>query len=713
MLRNNYDQVDNIDTQLEQVDQTISTGENLAKFSETIESSSKYMYEIVKNTDLWKQILAINGRDEARLEKMSKSIDSAIKQFLLTDLDFLDAKILDNISISIQISLIESLKNWEWDFFEQFANINTKATKNWKVKTKWFWKMVNGLFKSFSIWWSYLGLLKNINNFKLYIGQNSSKIWKGEKLKLFQNPFSIKEVYSNPIRANDIETLGTYSFEQLWLNIDATNNSDNTTKLTQTINDLGIKITPKLINSIEQSAINANKILEQRTTLKRGLSGNLWMLDSMFESLHKTIGSFVDIPTLEDLLTSDNKILNLIFSLLGFSGWLKWLRKDYNKENIKNWLSQVPTRKEFISSVFTKYDENKNNEITEDTFDKVQKLSSLKVDKLNPTDLELKNKIPKNYWAMKTAFMDSLDNPSVLNPSVIQKYQLWQFITASEIEEKEDKKSGKKYQIYKSITISDKEKFTDAYLQQIIPELVWNSKFINTITSKEQFLYAMTWNLVLDKFFVDWVRLWIENPNSFENQENNNGWNLDAQEALKFDGSTLILESQIPWNTPEAKAAFKNKVIAISQALWINPNHLMVVMNAESWLQYDIQNQSWGSAHGLIQFMPKTLELLGSSTEQLKNMTAVQQLDLVKQHYTSYKDKNINTLENLYLATFFPVALWKEDSYVFETSELKKDVVAQWNPWIDWNHNNEITMAEFKDYVNWSNVLWKALSAST
>lgn len=77
-------------------------------------------------------------------------------------------------------------------------------------------------------------------------------------------------------------------------------------------------------------------------------------------------------------------------------------------------------------------------------------------------------------------------------------------------------------------------------------------------------------------------------------------------------------------------AAFFNKVCAIAQRLNCDANALMGVMNSESGVTADIGNAAGGSAVGLIQFMPSTAKQLGTTSQALKSMSAIEQLNYVE-----------------------------------------------------------------------------------
>lgn len=156
----------------------------------------------------------------------------------------------------------------------------------------------------------------------------------------------------------------------------------------------------------------------------------------------------------------------------------------------------------------------------------------------------------------------------------------------------------------------------------------------------------------------------------------------------------LVYQNYIKTNAID----FINKVIAISSKLKIDANWLMTVMYAESRLSEKAYNSN-GGATGLIQFMPSTARALGTTTAALRAMTNVQQLDYVLKYFAPYAGRMKNVYD-LYLVTFFPVALGKPDSYVMQTNALSAKVIAKANPGIDLNKDLQITVGEFKMYVD-------------
>src|SRR6185295_13193264 len=100
--------------------------------------------------------------------------------------------------------------------------------------------------------------------------------------------------------------------------------------------------------------------------------------------------------------------------------------------------------------------------------------------------------------------------------------------------------------------------------------------------------------------------------------------------------------------------AFLQKVRSVAANLSINPDWLMAVMNSESGFNPSIRNRSTG-ATGLIQILPSTAASLGTSVEELANMSNVEQMDWVEKYIYPYRNY-INSFDDLYLITFYPNA---------------------------------------------------------
>lgn len=122
----------------------------------------------------------------------------------------------------------------------------------------------------------------------------------------------------------------------------------------------------------------------------------------------------------------------------------------------------------------------------------------------------------------------------------------------------------------------------------------------------------------------------------------------------------------------------------------------MEVMNIETagTFRSDITNSI--GATGLIQFMPATAVGLGTTTAKLRAMDPVSQLDYVQRYYQPYRSK-IKQFVDLYLATLFPAAMGKPDSFVLQTSKLSPSTIAKANPLFDLNRDQKITVGEIRE----------------
>jgi soluble lytic murein transglycosylase-like protein len=115
--------------------------------------------------------------------------------------------------------------------------------------------------------------------------------------------------------------------------------------------------------------------------------------------------------------------------------------------------------------------------------------------------------------------------------------------------------------------------------------------------------------------------------------------------------------------TSKKSAAFVQKTVVIAQDLQINPNDLFAIMDFESAGINHRKVNPLSGATGLIQFMPSTARGLGTSTEALRNMSEIQQLDYVKKYFQPYKGR-IKDLPDVYCAVLWPKCVGKPASYV-------------------------------------------------
>jgi hypothetical protein len=121
---------------------------------------------------------------------------------------------------------------------------------------------------------------------------------------------------------------------------------------------------------------------------------------------------------------------------------------------------------------------------------------------------------------------------------------------------------------------------------------------------------------------------------------------------------------------------FSNKVKVIADNLGVKTSDLLRIMQFESGLNPASGPNSIGAV-GLIQFKPETAESLGTTTDALLKMTAVEQLDYVEKFYRKNGVKAGMGLGELYLLTYMPaaVSMSKDNNFVLGVDPKSKD----WN----------------------------------
>ena len=143
---------------------------------------------------------------------------------------------------------------------------------------------------------------------------------------------------------------------------------------------------------------------------------------------------------------------------------------------------------------------------------------------------------------------------------------------------------------------------------------------------------------------------------------------------------------------------FLARVKEIAQKINCDYRDLLGVMNSESGLNSKAVNKH-GGATGLIQFMPKTAKGLGTTTEALKAMTPIQQLDYVEKFLVQNKKAaGFNSDAKLSGGDLYAL--------VFLPARAKRDVLTSgdekyytWNTGLDANKDGKITKLELDQRV--------------
>ena len=166
---------------------------------------------------------------------------------------------------------------------------------------------------------------------------------------------------------------------------------------------------------------------------------------------------------------------------------------------------------------------------------------------------------------------------------------------------------------------------------------------------------------MIKKYITDSGAMYFINPKTGDYVVRNNYEFKYNWTSLKIKGAT----------TEFVTDDFKQKVVEISYKLGINPDDLMAVMAFESEYTFDPSFKT-GNATGLIQFMPKIAEEMGTTVDALAEMSAIEQLDYV---YKYYRDRaslgKLKTLGDVYMVTLWPIAVGKPDDYVLYSKGSK------------------------------------------
>jgi hypothetical protein len=142
---------------------------------------------------------------------------------------------------------------------------------------------------------------------------------------------------------------------------------------------------------------------------------------------------------------------------------------------------------------------------------------------------------------------------------------------------------------------------------------------------------------------------------------------------------------------------FRHKVISVSDELKLDPNYMMACFALETGVSFktDIKNPN-SSASGLIQFMESTAKELGTTTEKLRAMGHVEQMDFVKMYFLNVANQvgiptSKWTLHDVYLSIFTPSAIKKKaDDHVYRDGQDAYKV----NMYHDVNKDGVITKKE-------------------
>jgi len=144
--------------------------------------------------------------------------------------------------------------------------------------------------------------------------------------------------------------------------------------------------------------------------------------------------------------------------------------------------------------------------------------------------------------------------------------------------------------------------------------------------------------------------------------------------------------------------SFTSGVTELAKKYNVPEDYLYAVMGFETGGTFSPseKNKAGSGATGLIQFMPKTAEGLGTSTDALSKMTRTEQLKYVDKYFEGTLNKG-GSLSDVYMSVLFPAAVGKPENYVLfgkgAQSGYTGTAYAQ-NAGLDLNGDGSITKAE-------------------
>lgn len=138
------------------------------------------------------------------------------------------------------------------------------------------------------------------------------------------------------------------------------------------------------------------------------------------------------------------------------------------------------------------------------------------------------------------------------------------------------------------------------------------------------------------------------------------------------------------------------EIVALARRLEMDPNHLMTIMHYETGGSFrpSVRNP-YTRAVGLIQFLPSTARLLGTTDNALERMTALEQLEWVERYLTPFCGR-LATLEDAYMAVLYPAAVGEPEDFVLFRRGSRS---YRHNPYLDRDEDGNVTKHEVGEAV--------------
>lgn len=139
-------------------------------------------------------------------------------------------------------------------------------------------------------------------------------------------------------------------------------------------------------------------------------------------------------------------------------------------------------------------------------------------------------------------------------------------------------------------------------------------------------------------------------------------------------------------------------IMDAAEALQIDESILLDIIYIECRGNFKAQAKST-KAYGCIQFMPSTLNRLGTSTEEFKRLEDYEQLPYVEEYFRRWKCIG-EDLYTMYFCVFFPAARSKPNDWVLRSKKLSAESVAKANKGFDINKDGVLTVGEIKTKID-------------
>jgi hypothetical protein len=160
--------------------------------------------------------------------------------------------------------------------------------------------------------------------------------------------------------------------------------------------------------------------------------------------------------------------------------------------------------------------------------------------------------------------------------------------------------------------------------------------------------------------------------------------------ALRASLAQAEADQPVAWGK-QVSPEFRRKAVQVARRLGLDPSTLMAVIAFETGRRFHPATRNRRSgATGLIQFMPRTAEALGTSTRALAAMTAERQLDFVEKYLRPFAGK-MTDLPSAYMAVLWPVAVRKPLGHVLFAAPT---AAYEQNKGLDADKDGKVTKAE-------------------